>query len=202
MLAIEAMIGDMANEQREAPKPERPATYADIEGLPENIVGEILNGVLYTHARPAIPHAAAASAIGEELGPPFKRGRGGPGGWHILFEPELHLVEDVIVPDLAGWRRERLPEMPRAAFFTMAPDWLCEVLSPSTARVDRAIKLPLYARYGVSHVWFVDPDPKTLEIYRLDGSTYRLMATFGGEEPVRAEPFDAIQLDLAVLWAL
>ncbi len=197
MLATEAKLRLMA-----ANKPERPATYADIEALPENVVGEILHGALYTHPRPAIPHAAASSAIGEELGPPFKRGRGGPGGWHILDEPELHLVEDVIVPDLAGWRRERLPEMPRAAFFTMAPDWLCEVLSPSTARVDRAIKLPLYARYEVAHVWFVDPDVKTLEIYRLDGSTYRLVATYAGEESVRAEPFDAIALDLALLWEL
>src|SRR6476646_4505786 len=109
-----------------------PDTYADIEALPPNQVGEIVRGVLYANPRPASPHAAAASAVGEELGPPFKRGRGGPGGWVILDEPELHLGEDVLVPDLAGWRRERMPELPRAAFFTLAPDWACEVLSPST----------------------------------------------------------------------
>src|SRR5207248_4957574 len=123
-----------------------PATYADIEALPPNMVGEIIHGVLYANPRPASPHAAAASAIGEELGPPFKRGKGGPGGWVILFEPEVHLRADILVPDLAGWRRERMPETPLEPFLTLAPDWLCEVLSPSTASFDRKKKLPVYAR--------------------------------------------------------
>lgn len=182
-------------------RPERPARYADVEALPEGVVGEILDGVLYTHPRPGSPHALASSAIGEELGPPFKRGRGGPGGWVILWEPELHLVEDVIVPDLAGWRRERMPEVPTAAAFTLAPDWVCEVLSPSTEKVDRGVKLPIYARRQVSHVWLVDPIEQTLEILRLDGESYRIAAVHAEAAVVRAAPFEAVELGLEVLWA-
>ena len=180
---------------------DRPATYADIEALPPNMVGEIVRGVLYANSRPASPHAAAASAVGEELGPPFKRGRGGPGGWVILDEPELHLTEDVLVPDLGGWRRQRMPEMPHVAAFELAPDWVCEVLSPSTRKLDRAEKLPVYARERVQYVWLIDPLAHSLEVLRLDGATYRIVGTHFDEEKVRAEPFDAIQLDLAVLWS-
>lgn len=179
----------------------RPATYRDLEALPSNVVGEIVRGVLYANPRPALPHAAAASALGEELGPPFKRGRGGPGGWIILDEPELHLGEDVLVPDLGGWRRERMPELPMAAFVTLAPDWACEVLSPSTSKLDRGAKLPVYAREGVRHVWLVDPLEQYLEILRLDGDSYRIVHTHVADAKVRAEPFEAIELDLSVLWA-
>lgn len=177
------------------------ATYADLEALPAHRVGEILTGVLHSSPRPASPHAAAATALGEELGPPFKRGRGGPGGWMILDEPELHLGEDVLVPDLAGWRRERMPEMPHASAFELAPDWACEVLSKSTAAIDRSEKLPIYARERVTHVWLVDPIVKTLEVLRLDQATYRIIATYHDDASVRVEPFDAIELDLAILWA-
>lgn len=179
----------------------RPATYADLEALPAHQVGEIIGGVLYASPRPALKHARAASTLGTDLGGPFDRGRGGPGGWLILDEPELHFGGDVLVPDLAAWRRERMPEMPEAAFATLAPDWLCEVLSPSTAGFDRAEKLPSYAREGVTHVWLVDPLAQTLEIVRLDGATYRMVTTCRGEAKVRAEPFDAIELELATLWA-
>ena len=178
-----------------------PAAYRDIEALPPNMVGEIVEGVLYANPRSAAIHARAATPLGEELGPPFNRGRGGPGGWIILDEPELHLGDDVVVPDLAGWRRGRMPELPEVAFFTLAPDWLCEVLSPSTAALDRGRKLPLYARANVVHLWLVDPLAKTLEVLRLDGATYRLIATEAGDRDVRAEPFDAIALDLGALWA-
>ncbi len=177
------------------------ATYADLEALAPNLVGEIVGGVLYASPRPAVPHALATSALGEELGPPFKRGRGGPGGWVILDEPELHFGDDVLVPDLAGWRRERMPEVPAAAFLTLAPDWLCEALSPSSAALDRGEKLPIYAREGVRHVWFVDPAAKTLEALRLEGARYVIVATPHDDAVVRAEPFDAIELALAVLWA-
>jgi Uma2 family endonuclease len=179
----------------------RPATYADLEALPSNQVGEILGGVLYAFPRPAIPHAAAAGALGGELGPPFNRGRGGPGGWVILPEPELHFRDDVLVPDLAGWRRERMPEIPRTAFIELPPDWVCEVLSPSTAKIDRGEKMPIYARERLLHVWLVDPLAQTLEIFQLDGDSYRLRTTLSGEANVRAEPFDAIELELGVLWA-
>lgn len=178
-----------------------PASYADIEALPPNMVGEIIRGVLYAHPRPATPHARAASTLGFDIGGPFDRGKGGPGGWIILDEPELHFDLDVLVPDIAGWRRERMPELPHAAFITLAPDWLCEVLSPSTATIDRAEKLPAYAREGVAHVWLASPLEKTLEVFRLDGATYRLLATHSDDAKVRIEPFDAIELDLAALWA-
>ncbi len=165
------------------------------------MVGEIIDGTLYANPRPASVHAAASIALGEELGPPFKRGRGGPGGWMILFEPELHLAADVIVSDLGGWRRERMPEMPQVAAFTLAPDWVCEVLSPSTAVTDRRAKMPVYAQQRVGHVWLVDPVLRMLEVYRLDGEGYRVAGTWDGDARVRAEPFDAIELDLAILWA-
>jgi Uma2 family endonuclease len=183
-----------------APVPKK-ATYEDLLALPDRLVGEIIHGVLHAHPRPAKPHAAAASAIGEELGPPFKRGKGGPGGWIILHEPELHFGDNVLVPDLAGWRRERMPSLDRSAFFTLAPDWVCEVLSPKTAKVDRAEKLPIYAAEGVAHVWLVDPDQRTLEVLRREAKNWLIVATYKDEARVRAEPFDAIELDLAVLWA-
>jgi len=176
-----------------------PATYADIEALPEHMVGEIIHGVLYANPRPAGPHQTTSSVLGEELGPPFRRGRGGPGGWVLMDEPELHFGSDVVVPDLAGWRRERGIDF-TARFFSDAPDWLCEVLSKSTEVVDRKEKMPLYAWQRVGHVWLAKPTSRLLEIYRLDGETYRLVATFAGDEKVRAEPFDAIELDLSALW--
>lgn len=182
-------------------KPLRRATYADIEALPEHQVGEIIGDRLYVFPRPATPHAAASSALGEILGAPFKRGRGGPGGWFILDEPELHFGSDVLVPDLAGWRRDRVPEIPAAPFLSIGPDWVCEVLSPSTAAVDRGEKLPVFARERVAHVWFVDPIAKTLEVLRLDGESYRVVTTHHGGAVAKVEPFDAIDLELAILWA-
>jgi Uma2 family endonuclease len=181
-------------------KPRRPATYEDLEALPPHQVGEIIAGELYASPRPATPHALAASSLGGELIGPFQRGRGGPGGWLILDEPELHLGADVLVPNLAAWRRERMPEMPRAPAVTLAPDWLCEVLSPSTEARDRAAKLPAYARAGVRHVWLVDPDVRTLEVFRLEDARYVLLNTWAGEVSVRAEPFEALELSLKLLW--
>ena len=180
----------------------RSATYEDLVALPANMVGQIVFGVLHAHPRPAPKHAQAASTIGEELGPPFKRGRGGPGGWLILDEPELHLGPHVLVPDLAGWRRERMPEMPvDKAYFDLPPDWVCEVLSSSTAALDRGDKLKVYGAFGVKHVWFVDPEAKTLEILEHGEKGYVVHEVFAGEERVRAVPFDAIELELALLWA-
>jgi len=168
--------------------------------VPEPFVAEILDGDLYASPRPAVPHSLAASALGVEIGGPFHHGRGGPGGWWILHEPELHFGEDVLVPDLAGWRRERLPKLPAAAFLSLAPDWVCEVVSPSTERIDRARKLPIYARENVRQAWLVNPEARTLEIYRRSGEGWLLVGTHDGETIVRAEPFDAIELDLLSLW--
>ncbi|WP_083968751.1 Uma2 family endonuclease [Hyalangium minutum] len=178
----------------------KPATYADLEALPENVVGELIAGELYVSPRPAVPHAVAGTRLGGELSVRFDRGSGGPGGWIILFEPELHFGEDVLVPDCAGWRRERMSKPPRTAAITLAPDWVCEVLSPSTSALDRAAKLPVYAREGVRYVWFVDPVARILEVLRLEGARYTLLVTHTGKALVRAEPFEAIELDLAFLW--
>ena len=178
----------------------RPATYADLEALPGNVVGEILFGVLHAHPRPAAPHAQASSTLGELLGDPFKRGRGGPGGWIILDEPELHFGADVVVPDLAGWRRERMPTLPETAFFTLAPDWVCEVVSASTEALDRSDKMDVYLRVRVQHVWFVDPVAKTLEVFRRENDRFYVVKTWRDAAVVRAEPFDAIEIALADLW--
>lgn len=180
------------------------ATYEDLSEVPEHHSGQIIHGVLHVQPRPAIRHIGVASSIGEELGPPFRRGRGGPGGWIIFDEPELHLGADVLIPDLASWRRDRVAESAFAGgFVEVAPVWVCEVLSPSTARLDRGEKLDIYRREGVQHVWLVDPVIETLEILRLDGATFRLAATFAGDmAAIRAEPFDAIEFNLGALWKL
>lgn len=178
----------------------REASYADLEALAPELVGQIVDGVLYTHARPASAHALASSVLGADLNGPFHRGRGGPGGWVLLFEPELHFGRNVLVPDLAGWRRERMPEMPRTPYFELTPDWVCEILSPSTAGFDRVKKLGIYLREGVTHVWFVDPEGRTLEVLRREGERYVLAQTFAGDDPIRAEPFDAIEIELGALW--
>jgi Uma2 family endonuclease len=176
------------------------ATYADLCEVPENFVAEILEGELYAFPRPASPHGRAASRLGVKLGGPFEDGENGPGGWWFIDEPELHFGADVVVPDVAGWRRERMPTVPSVAYFTLAPDWLCEVLSPSTKAIDRGKKLPIYAREGVGHVWLVDPLLQTLEVLRLESQRWSMVATHEADAQVRAEPFDAIELALRALW--
>jgi Uma2 family endonuclease len=156
--------------------------------------------------RPRPAHANAASALGEELGPPFRRGKGGPGGWVFLDEPELHLRPrpDVVVPDLAGWRRGRLPEAVFDAAapvgIAVAPDWVCEVIASSTEAIDRAEKMPIYAREAIAHAWLVDPALRTLEVFRWERGWWVVVATYRDDAVVRAEPFDAIELELSALW--
>ena len=177
-----------------------PATYDDLLQLPDHLVAEIVGGELYASPRPAPRHAAASSGLGGTLHGPFDRGRGGPGGWRILFEPELHLGADVLVPDLAGWSRGRMPALPDEAYFSMAPDWICEVLSPSTASLDRVKKLTVYARERVPHAWLVDAIAQTLEVLWLDNGRWTILSTWARADVVRAEPFDALDLDLTLLW--
>jgi Uma2 family endonuclease len=176
------------------------ATYDDVLAAPEHKVAEIVDGDLYLSPRPAMPHAVSASRLAGILVAPFDEGRGGPGGWRILVEPELHLGPDIVVPDLAGWRRERLPVVPDTAFLTIAPDWLCEVLSPSTERLDRAKKARVYAREGVSHMWFINPINRTIEISRLESGRWVAVGTHAKDEVIEAEPFEAIPLELSRLW--
>ena len=118
----------------------------------------------------------------------------------ILFEPELHIGGGIVVPDIAGWREERLPVIPESAFFTVVPDWVCEVISKSTERIDRAEKMPWYAAIGVNHAWLVHPRQKTLEAYRLANRMWLYVAAHKDDERARIEPFEAIELDLATLW--
>jgi Uma2 family endonuclease len=177
-----------------------PAIYEDLLSLPENVVGEIVGGELYASPRPAFPHAKISSVLGMDLGEPFQRGRGGPGGWWILDEPELHFGKDVLVPDLTGWKVERMPRLPDAPFVELAPNWICEVLSPSTARLDLVHKLPRYACASVEHAWVIDPIHRTLRVFRQEHERWVLVAAFVGDDKVRAEPFDAIELELGALW--
>ncbi|WP_426756572.1 Uma2 family endonuclease [Myxococcus sp. Y35] len=197
------MQGPAVGEERDTgmgQETKRPATYEDLEALPEHWVGQLIDGELIAQPRPASRHARASSRLGGELYGPFERERGGPGGWSFLDEPELHFGADVLVPDLAGWRRERMPEVPDVPFFTLPPDWVCEVLSPSTASLDRTRKKRIYAREGVGHVWLVDPQARTLEVYRLSSGQWLEQGTWTGDERVRAEPFEALELELGVLW--
>jgi Uma2 family endonuclease len=188
--------------------PPRRATLADLKAVPRHKIGEIIRGTLYIFSRPAPKHAAAASTIGFELGGPYHRGRGGPGGWWILDEPELHFPDpeiadevEAVVPDLAGWRVERMPELPDTAYFALAPDWICEVISPSTEAHDRARKMSIYAREGVRHAWLIDPLLRTLEVFELDAGRWFMLGVYENDAKVKAEPFDAIELELAVLWS-
>src|SRR5258706_8428177 len=178
----------------------RRATYQDLLLVPSHRVAEILDGDLHVSPRPTSRHALASSGLGSQLWAPFHHGRGGPGGWWILDEPELHLGEDVLVPDLAGWRRERMPEFPDIPAFALAPDWACEVVSPGTERLDRAKKMPVYARESIRHLWLVNPAAPTLEVYRLAEGRWLLLATHEGAARVYAEPFGEVELDLAPLW--
>ena len=178
----------------------RPATYADIEALPPNMVGEIIFGVLHAHPRPAPRHGVATITLGSEVTGPFQFGRGGPGGWIFMNEPELHLGPHVVVPDIAGWRRERLTPFPATAFIETPPDWLCEVLSPSTQTIDRTDKLAVYAEYGVKHCWYVDPLARTLEAFELTGGKWLLAAAFKNADPVTAPPFETHTFALDALW--
>ena len=191
-----AMLGAMP----EGDQPRRVATYEDVLQAPDHLVAEIVDGELYTSPRPAPRHARACGVIFGAIEPPFGHSLGGPGGWTILFEPELHLGPDILVPDIAGWRRERLPRLPAEAWFTLAPDWLCEVLSPSTARLDRLKKLRVYARERVTDVWLVDPLQRLVEALRLDGERWTIVGTYGGNDVVRLAPFADIELQLAWLW--
>ena len=181
-------------------KKPQPAAYEDLLRLPEHVVGEIVDGEVVVSPRPAPAHALASSVIGGELTGPFHRGRGGPGGWVILFEPEIHLGQHVLVPDLAGWRRERMPALPGTAWFTLAPDWACEVLSPSTAILDRTRKQEIYREHGVAWLWFVDPAARTIEVLNRTEQAWMVAGTFGGAGEARVPPFDAVAIDLGALW--
>lgn len=177
----------------------RPATERDLEALPDDVVGHLVDGELIVMPRPEAPHTGAASDLGALLSLPFRFGRGGPGGWVLLDEPKVWFGANLLAPDMAGWRRERFL-VPRKGAYRVVPDWVCELLSPSTAAFDRGRKLPIFAGSGVRHCWVIDPVARTLEVMRLHEGSWLLVATFTGGDVARAEPFDAVELDLGLIW--
>ena len=176
------------------------ATYQDVLDAPPHMVAEVIHGVLYTFPRPAIVHSRASSGLGGHLVTLFDHGNRGPGGWWILDEPELHLGEDILVPDVAGWRRERVPRLPDGAYWTLSPDWVCEVLSPSTRRIDLGAKRDIYARERVAHMWLVDPNDRSLETFELRDGERRALAKLTGNQQVSQPPFEAVSFPLGDLW--
>jgi Uma2 family endonuclease len=178
------------------------ATYADLEAVSPLLVAEIIDGELVTHPRPSPRHAAAANAVAAKLTDPFQWGGRGPGGWVFLTEPELHLGANVVVPDVAAWRRERLPVAPDTAFLEVAPDWVCEVLSASTERRDRGVKTRIYAESGVGYLWIIDPRQQLLQAFTLLDQQWLLKGTWTSDDIVVAPPFNAISFSLADLWPL
>jgi len=172
--------------------------YETLATLHESYTGEIIDGQLHATPRPAPRHAVAASGLLANVHRPFHRGRDGPGGWWIVVEPEVHFIpqRELSVPDIAGWRRERMPTLPDGAFFELTPDWVCEIASPSTARYDRTAKLPLYERYGVPFVWLIDPIERWLEVHVLDGERYTCSGRIVGDEPIRQPPFEAVAIEV------
>jgi Uma2 family endonuclease len=179
---------------------DRPATYDDLAAQPDTVVAEIVNGELHATPRPAMRHVRTGSVLGRKIGGPYDDGVDGPGGWWILDEPELHVGADILVPDLAGWRRERMPRYPDTAYCSVAPDWVCEILSPSTSQLDRVQKLAIYARERVPFAWLIDPLAGTLEVLRLESGRWTILAAHAGAEVVRADPFAEIEIDLQALW--
>lgn len=175
------------------------ATYEDLCAVPERFIAELIDGDLYASARPPVPYVYTASALAARIGATLDRGREGSGGWFLLNKPEIHLRDDAIVPDIAAWQCDRLPEK-IPDYFDFAPDWVCEVLAPNTEALDRTKKLAVYAREGVSHVWLVNPAIQTLEVLRLESQRWSLIAAHEGGTCVRAEPFAALELELARLW--
>ena len=174
--------------------------YAELEALPANMVGEIINGTLHAHPRPARGHGSAASELLTDVSMRFGRGRGGPGGWKFIMEHELHLGPHVVVPDISGWKIDRYPSHEQTSYTIVPPDWLCEVLSPSTGSLDRLHKLKIYAEYGVHHCWYVDPIAQSLEVFILSNASYLVGPTFTGADPVIAPPFESHTFDLSLLW--
>lgn len=178
----------------------RGASYTDVLAAPEDRIAELVVGDLWLSPRPSLRHANAVSLLAARLSDAFHWGRSGPGGWWIWFEPELHLGADVMVPDVAGWRRERLPEVPEGVGIELAPDWVCEALSPSTEGLDRDVKLPRYALAGVGHLWLLDPSARRLEVLGRSGGGWRLLEEHRGAAIVSAPPFEPAAIELSPVW--
>lgn len=179
----------------------RKAAYEDLFDLPERSTGEIIGGDLWVIPHPSRRHLYAASSLGGELLPAHGLGRGGgPGGWLILDEPEVKFGEDILVPDLAGWKRDRFPSLEETNRISAVPDWVCEVLSPGTFRIDKVKKMPIYAQFFVPYVWLVNPLVRILDAFPLEQGKWLLLPSFSDSDKVRAEPFMETELELENLW--
>jgi Uma2 family endonuclease len=176
------------------------ATLADWEAVPAPYSAHLIAGKLHVLPRPSPGHALAATSLTDELVGPFQKGRGGPGGWWILAEVDVRLGQDVVAPDLAGWQRTRMPVVPRGRPVLVAPDWVCEVISPGTEVFDRGTKAPWYAAAGVSWLWFVDPEEQLLEVHQNDAGTFRQLRRWQGNVEVTAPPFEPVSWPLGALW--
>jgi len=179
----------------------KPPTLADLDALPPGIVGEIIDGVLYTMTKPRMRHQRTGTGISADLRGPFDLGRGGPGGWWIVTEPGIELPNTPeISPDVAGWRRERMPEMPGDEPIRVVPDWVCEILSKNTRRHDQVVKMPYYAKIGVAYAWVADAEARVLVAYRLESGAWRVIGTYSNETEARIEPFDTVPVNVADWW--
>lgn len=179
----------------------KPPTLADLDALPPGVVGEIIDGVLYTMTKPRMRHQRTMLKIGGGVAAPFDDGIGGPGGWWIIPEPGIELPDTPeIAPDVAGWRRDRMPEMPIDEPIRIVPDWVCEILSPTTRRHDLLVKLPYYAKVGVAYHWLVDLEGRTVTAQRLDSGRWTTLGVYCDETDARIEPFDVVPLHVASWW--
>ncbi len=178
----------------------RDTAIADFLAIPEDQRHhEIIDGELVRKAMPSGPHGRAQFRIATEIGGPYDRraGRGGPGGWIFATEVEIQLEPpNLFRPDVAGWRRERLRQLPKEGPSGERPDWVCEILSPSNKQNDLFKKLRTYRRCQVAHYWIIDPDIEALAVYCWTADGYLLVLTAQGAERIRAEPFDAVELSV------
>ena len=179
------------------------AIYEDLLRLPDDVRAEVLAGQIVTAPAPLPKHSRAQRALGRFIGGPFDDddGRGGPGGWWIFVEVDIAFgLHDIVRPDLAGWRRERLVAPGELRPISIRPDWVCEVLSPSTAARDKVQKRKLYAEHGVPHYWIIDVDARTLEAFSLEGGRWLLTGSYDEHDAASIPPFQAIELEIGRLF--
>ncbi|MFH1115417.1 MAG: Uma2 family endonuclease [Pseudomonadota bacterium] len=179
----------------------RRASYEDLYGIDENAIGQIIDGELIVSPRPSRGHSFAANVLTTEVTSSYQFGGSrGPGGWIILIEPEIKMGEDILVPDLAGWKEDRLPREEKTNWISVSPDWVCEIVSESSIRVDRIKKMSIYAREGIPYFWLINPRDHTLEVFRLESGRWTVLGTFADDDKVRAEPFQEVEIELGRLW--
>jgi Uma2 family endonuclease len=175
-------------------------TYEDLCNVPDDMTGEIIDGELSLTPMPSKQQIHTGTKLANAVVAAYHFGTKGPGGWIILDEPDLAFGEDILVPELAGWKEDRFIVSWEHHWISVAPDWVCEIISPETAQRDRTQKMPIYERNGVSYVWLIDPAEKSLEIFRLESGKWGAPTLYTGNDKVRAEPFEQTEINLGDLW--